>query len=276
MPDHSFKLAMIQMRVVPGDKATNLRHASELVADAAAHGARVAILPEAMPAGWTDASTAALADKIKTGQTCRLLSRLARKHRLYVCSGVVERDGDRVFNAAVFFAPDGQLLLHHRKINELEIAHDCYAPGDRLAVAQTALGCFGVMICADAFAPGQVISRTVGLMGADIILSPCAWAVPASHDNTKEPYGQLWRDHYGPVARDFHLWIAGVSNVGPIANGPWAGRKCIGCSLLVGPDGQPVTEGPYGEEAETILYANVRFAAGKARRPNGSTSDCPV
>jgi predicted amidohydrolase len=113
------------------------------------------------------------------------------------------------------------------------------------------------MICADAFAPGHVISRTLGLMGAKLILSPCAWAVPADHDNVREPYGQLWGDSYGPVCREFKLWIAGASNVGQIASGPWAGRKCIGCSLLVGPDGQQLLMGPYGENAETILYADV-------------------
>jgi len=30
--------------------------------------------------------------------------------------------------------PDGNLLLHHRKLNELDIAHDLYALGDRLQV----------------------------------------------------------------------------------------------------------------------------------------------
>ena len=192
--------------------------------------AQVVVLPEAMTTGWTDSSTAKLADEIPTGETCRFLGQLAAKHRLFLCSGIVERNEDRVFNSAVLLGPDGRLLLHHRKIYELEIGHGCYAQGDRLSVAQTPLGCMGVMICADAFAPGQVISRTLGLMGAEIILSPCAWAVPAEHDNAKEPYGQLWRDNYAPVAHDFGMWIAGVSNVGPITNGPWAGRKCIGCS----------------------------------------------
>jgi len=121
------------------------------------------------------------------------------------------------------------------------------------------------MICADAFARGQIVSRTLGLMGAQMILSPCAWAVPADHDNTREPYGQLWRDHYEPVARDFRLWIAGVSNVGPIRSGPWIGRKCIGCSLLVGPDGKEVLQGPYGVDAETILFAEIKLEPRRAR-----------
>lgn len=251
------KLAMIQMRVEPGAKGVNLRRATSLIADAARHGAQVAVLPEAMTAGWTDPQSATLADEIPGGHTCELLRNLAEQHGIYICSGVVERAGPKIYNAAVLISPGRQLLVHHRKIYELDIAHDCYSLGDRLAVADTPLGRIGVMICADAFAPGQVISRTLGLMGADLILSPCAWAVPADHDNSEEPYGRLWRDHYGRVARDFRMWIAGVSNVGPIVGGAWRGRKCIGCSLLVGPDGQPVVQGPYGEDAETILYSEV-------------------
>src|SRR5262249_3954193 len=161
----------------------------------------------------------------------------AKRHRVYVCAGLVERSGKNVFNAAVLVDPAGEVILHHRKINELEIGHPFYALGDRLAVIHTPLATFGVMIWDDAFAKGEVI-RTLAMMGADIILSPCAWAVRAEHDNQQEPYGQLWRDNYGPVARDFRLWIAGASNVGWLRAGPWAGRKCIGCSLLVGPDGK--------------------------------------
>lgn len=71
--------------------------------------------------------------------------------------------------------------------------------------------------------------------------------------------GQLWLDSYRPVARDFHLWIAGVSNVGPITAGPWQGRQCIGCSLLVGPDGQQVLMGPYGAQAEALLFADLQL-----------------
>jgi predicted amidohydrolase len=260
-----FKLAMVQMRVEPGAKERNLFHAAKLVGQAAAQGAQVVVLPEALPLGWTDSSTRDLADEIPGGETCRRLGEIARDHGIHVCSGVVERAGDSIFNAAVLIGPSGDVLLHHRKLNELEIAHDSYAQGDRLAVTHAPLGCLGIMICADAFARGQIVSRTLGLMGAQMILSPCAWAVPVEHDNAREPYGQLWRDHYGPVARDFGLWIAGVSNVGPIRSGPWAGRKCIGCSLLVGPDGGEVLQGPFGEDAETILFAEIQLQTRQAR-----------
>lgn len=81
--------------------------------------------------------------------------------------------------------------------------------------------------------------------------------MPADHDNQREPYGALWLENYAPVARDFQLRIAGASNIGWITGGPWQGRKCIGCSLVLGPSGEPVLRGPYGEEAEAILYVDV-------------------
>jgi predicted amidohydrolase len=114
------------------------------------------------------------------------------------------------------------------------------------------------MICADGFATGQVVSRALALMGADVILSPSAWAVRADHDNTRNPYGQEWRDCYVPVAKEFGLWVVGVSNVGPLEAGPWEGRRCIGCSLVIGAGGREVVQGPYGEGAETILYVDVQ------------------
>jgi hypothetical protein len=95
------------------------------------------------------------------------------------------------------------------------------------------------------------------MMGARVILSPCAWAVPRDHDNEREPYGQLWLDNYGPVAREFDLSIVGVSNVGPITAGPWQGRKCIGNSLVIGRDGREVARGPYGERAEVLLVQDL-------------------
>ena len=260
-----FQLALIQMRVEPGRKEANLHHALSLMADAAQRGAQVVLLPEAMTAGWTDPSSAELAEPIPEGPAFQLLAQGAREHRMYVCAGLVERCGARVFNAAVLIGPAGELLLHHRKLNELELGHSCYAQGDRLGVAPTPWGTFGLMICADAFARGQVVSRTLGLMGADVILSPCAWAVPADHDPSREPYGGLWIDNYAPVARDFRVWIAGASNVGWIRGGPWAGRKCIGCSLVIGPDGGVVRQGPYGVDAEAVLIVPVRPEARPAR-----------
>lgn len=225
--------------------------------EAAASGAHIVILPETLDCGWTHPSAREFAGPIPGGASYERLRALARCEGVYLCAGLVEASGERRFNAAVLFSPDGELLLHHRKIHELELAHELYGRGDRLAVAHTPFGTVGVMICADAFAPGESISRTLALMGAQIILSPCAWAVPTDHDQARDPYGVLWRECYGRVARECGVWIAGASNVGPVVTGEWAGRKCIGCSLVLGPDGEPAAQAPYGVEADTVLTVDV-------------------
>ena len=251
------KIALAQMLVEPGEKQANLARAESWIAQAAARGAEVVVLPEALTLGWTHPSVHTLADEIPGGESCARLAQAARENGVMVCAGIIERAGDKLFNSAVLIDAEGRVLIHHRKIHELDFARELYSCGDRLSVAQTAFGTVGVMICADGFAPGQSISRTLGMMGARVILSPCAWAVTANHDNAREPYGKLWLDNYGPVAREFGLAIVGVSNVGPITAGPWQGRPCIGNSLAIGRDGRELARGPYGAGAEALLILEV-------------------
>ena len=264
-----FKLALAQIHITPGDRARNLDRALTFIQRAAAAGAQIVLLPEALPFGWMDSSAQSAADEIPSGATCRALADAAHKSGIFVCSGLIERADQKIFNAAVLIDPSGEVILHHRKINELEIAHHLYALGDRLAVTDTPFGKIGLMICADAFIPGQTISRALAFMGAQIILSPCAWAVPPTHDHTATPYGKLWLDNYAPVCRDFHLWIAGCSNVGPIHSGPWQGHHCIGNSLVLSPTGKTELQAPHGPSAEELLL--VEITPTPQNRPNGQT-----
>jgi len=261
----TIKLALIQMSVEGGNQDRNLARAGELVADAAANGADLALLPEAMDLGWTHPSSRTDAEPIPEGEPYKRLARAALEQGIYVCAGLTEKARGVVFNSAVIIDRRGRLLCLHRKINELAIGHEYYGQGDRLNVVHTEIGALGLLICADAFAKDRVLSRSLCYMGADIILSPSAWAVPADHDNAAAPYGKEWRDAYMPVAKEFSTWIVGVSNVGRISAGPWAGRKCIGCSLVIGPDGREVLQGPYGVDAETILYIDINTVKRPAR-----------
>lgn len=255
------RLALAQMPVEPGAPERNLRHAAARIAEASEMGADIVLLPEALDCGWTHPSARELAGAIPGGSGYESLRSAAVRHRVMVCAGIIERSGGRLFNSAVLFSAAGELLLHHRKLNELDFAKALYSCGDRLGVAETEYGRIGVMICADAFAGGLVISRTLGHMGAQLILSPCAWAVPPEHDNKRTPYGQLWRDSYVPPAREFGMTIAGCSNTGPITAGEWSGWRCIGCSLVTGPDGESLARGDYDAEELLIVDLELKRAA---------------
>lgn len=259
------KLALVQMAVKGGEKDINVSHALEMVENAAQASSDIVVLPETCDLGWTDNAARTQAEAAPLGYPAISLCEAAKHHGVFICAGITEKDVGQVFNTAVLIGPEGEILLKHRKIYELDIAHDLYGLGQSLNVVQTPVGTIGIMTCADGFARGQAIARTLGYMGADIILSPCAWAVPAEHDNEKEPYGDLWRENYKPVAKDFSIWIVGVSNVGWIRSGPWEGRKCIGCSLVIDPQGNEVLQGPYGPDAETILYVDAKLMDRPAR-----------
>lgn len=247
---------MAQMLVEPGRAEANLARAAANIAQAGAAGAEIVVLPECLDLGWTHPSARTQAQAIP-GPACDCLCQAARQAKLYVVAGLVERAGPRIYNAAVLIDRQGRVLAKHRKINELDIARDLYSLGDRLGVTETELGTLGITICADNFPESLALGESLARMGAEALLSPCAWAVPADHDNRQEPYGDLWRNAYGELARRCGLPTVGVSNVGPLTAGPWAGRKCIGCSLAMSRDGQVLAEGPYGETAEALLLVEL-------------------
>jgi predicted amidohydrolase len=260
-----FKLALIQMYVEPGNLQKNLSHAYDLITEAAAGGADFILMPEVLDLGWTHPSAKEQAGAIPGGKAFNSLADAAKKNKVWLCCGIVEKDGDEIYNAAVIIDDKGVLQIKHRKLNELDIAHDIYAQGDRLNVCKTPWGTIGLMICADGTAIDHVLARSLCYMGADVILSPSSWAVPPDHDNKKDPYGKTWKDAYLPVAKEFSVWIASASNVGPVTEGPWKYWKCIGCSLIIGPDGKEKLIGPYGENAEKIMFYSINPVSRPAR-----------
>lgn len=261
----TFKLAMIQMQVKGGEKQENMNHAIELIAEAAEFDADFVLLPECLDLGWTHPSSQKEAEAIPEGIPCSMLMQAAKANVVYICAGLTELSGEKTYNTAVIINDKGELIGKHRKLNEVIIGHDYYAQGNDLNVVETKYGNIGTMICSDGFAEEQVLSRSLCYMGADVILSPCAWAVDADHDNIKNPYGDFWRRNYIPVAQEFSIPIIGVSNVGWMEGGPWDGMKCIGSSLAIDHNGEDIIQGPYGVDAECILYVDINLLERPAR-----------
>jgi predicted amidohydrolase len=163
----------------------------------------------------------------------------------------------RTYNAAVLISPEGEILLKHQKINELEIAQDLYTTGKSLRVVETPLGTIGVNICADNFSNSLALAHAQARMGCQVLLSPSSWAVDENHDNAAEPYGEIWHESYTTLAKLYDMTVVGVSNVGWLQGGPWKGRKCIGCSLAIGPGDRVLARGPYGADAESLILVSI-------------------
>jgi predicted amidohydrolase len=135
---------MGQILVEPACPQANLRRAVDAIRQAASQGCRLVVLPECLDVGWGDPSARDLAQPIP-GSHVRELQEAARWHRIHVAAGPVERAGKRLFNAAVLIAPTGDILLHDRKISELDICLDLCPSRhftDRLACARRYRPCF--------------------------------------------------------------------------------------------------------------------------------------
>jgi len=249
---------MAQMLVEGGQPARNLQRAERMIRDAARQGCDIVVLPECMDLGWTHPSVPELAQEVP-GAISERLAAAAISEGIHVCSGLTERAGQRFYNAAVLISPGGEILIKHRKINELPIARHLYTSGDRLSVTDTSLGRIGVTICADNLSDSLVFAHALARMGAQMILSPCTWAMPPEHDDTTEPYGATWIKPYTTIAKLYDVPVIGVSNVGWIEGGAWNGYKCIGCSLAIGAGGEIIVQGRYGPDAEQLLVIDVEL-----------------
>jgi predicted amidohydrolase len=84
------------------------------------------------------------------GPTTEALGEVARRHRMHVICPILERRGDRVFNAAVVLGRDGQVVGRYDKvhptISEIEAG---VTPGTAYPVFELDCGRIGCAICFD-------------------------------------------------------------------------------------------------------------------------------
>jgi len=250
------RIAMGQMLVEGGELEANLSRACEMIDHAGKEGCDVIVLPECLDLGWTYPGAGKLAHPIP-GYCSERLCNAAKKSTIHVVAGLTEKSGKRLYNAAIVISDKGEIILHHRKINELDFALELYTSGQKLNACDTKLGKVGLAICADLRPEQNPLGHSLGLMGTTFLLSPCAWAVRPNHNNDSNPYGQEWIDPYREIALKYNMTVVGVSNVGPVTGGEWNGWKCIGCSLAIGPDGEILAQGAYGDDAEELLIFEV-------------------
>ena len=251
----TLRIGMAQMLVVPGALDDNLARAVAMIDAAARDECAIVVLPECLDVGWTWTTAGELAQPIP-GPVSDRLCQEAASAGIIVVAGLTERDGDRLFNAAILVSADGTILAKHRKINEMDFARKMYDAGTSLQVVATEHGVIGMNICADNAFPSLALGRALAAMGAEILLSPCAWAVPPGFDNSVRPYGDEWVTAYGALARETGMPVVGVSNVGPVVGGEWDGWRCIGSSLAVDGDGEVVVQAPFSDD-EVLLTVDI-------------------
>jgi predicted amidohydrolase len=109
--------ACVQMKNRNRMPEVNLSKAEQLVNDAASEGAEIVVLPEYMRAGWIMSEEFwQYAEPSQNGPTQLLLSRLAKKHNLYLgCTFLEATVEGHFFNTFVLHGPSGDELGRFRK-----------------------------------------------------------------------------------------------------------------------------------------------------------------
>ena len=148
----------------------HLAHWAPLVAEAAAGGCDLLLLPEfANACGRSD--WAAAAEPVPGGESFGQLTAWARQHHMWIAAGLVEADGDIVYNCCCLIDRDGTLVGKYRKIHPYwEEEPLGISPGDEIPVFATEFGTIGTMICYDSWWPET--ARLLALKGAELILFP--------------------------------------------------------------------------------------------------------
>lgn len=247
MPDR-IRVACVQM-TSRADKAANLETAERLVAQAAATGADVVVLPEK----WNGIGDAAFyhesAEPVHGGESVAAMSTWARTHGITLVGGsIVElREGrEKRSNTSLVFDSDGAVVAAYRKIHlfDVEVGGVVYReseseePGEEAVVAQAEDWSIGLSVCYDVRFPE--LYRILALEGAQLVTVPAHFTTPTGKDH--------WHVLLRARAIENQLYVAAAAQTGETL----PGKPAYGRSVMVDPWGLVLAQAP---DEETVISA---------------------
>lgn len=241
------RIGMAQLLVEGGEPERNFERARALIAEAAEEKCDLVLLPETIDFAWTHPAAKQEAQQIP-GDFSKIFSDHARQFNIYICVGLTEKHGDHNHNSALLIDRNGEILLHYRKINLLEVEFPYYEVGKKLEVVNTEFGVIGLNICSDNYADSLDLGNSIARMGAQILLAPSSWTVDYDITEEDDPYQDKWVKPLSKLASDHGMVVVSTTSVGYIVGGPYEGKKMVGCSLAVSSNGI-LAEGMFNEFA---------------------------
>lgn len=236
------KIAVAQIDITFAECERNLSRMLELLRETAAKGAKLTVFPEAALTGYCYDSLEQARPHAEPipGPSTQQFTEVCRELGVFAIYGMLEADGDRVFNACVLVGPDG-VVGSYRKVHLPYLGIDRFTtPGDRPFAVQDAGGVrVGMHICYDGGFPEP--ARVMMLLGADLLVLPTNWppgseCMASSAINTR--------------AMENNVYFAACNRVGDER-----GFHFIGHSKICDPRGRVLAEAAH--EREEIIYADI-------------------
>ena len=267
-------VACVQVEPAILDRAGTLDRVAERTREAAAAGAGLVVFPETFVSAYPSSVWAkALAGWAETGakEAFALLHReslelpgpdadrvgaIAREHAVWLVLGVNELDPARpgtLYNSLLYYSPQGELALHHRKLVPTNHERLVWGQGDGrgLRAIATQLGRIGGLICWENYMPLARFSLYES--GVEIYIASTA-------DDSAE-----WQATLVHIARESRAFVIAPCHIQRESSYPpdfplralLAGRDVLGRggSAILAPDGSYLAGPLYDKEA--ILYAEL-------------------
>jgi len=163
-----------------GDHRHNLGACVDAVRQAEADGADLVVLPECALTGYMfgDGAAARQGALARDDEIVRAFAREVRGVGMHAVVGLLETDGDALFNTAVLFGPDGE-VGYYRKAHIPCLGVDRFVRRGQVAgpVLDTPVGRIGLSICYDVRFPEA--ARALALAGVEVIAQPANIGVGA-------------------------------------------------------------------------------------------------
>jgi predicted amidohydrolase len=250
-------VAGLQMDIAWEDPSTNFRHVEEMARQAAEQGPRLLVLPEMFATGFSMSSHRVAAF---SQETRAFLAHLATDLSVFVLGGYAEPAQPLPANACSIFSPQGEEILHYRKLHPFSLAkeHENYIGGDTVSTATVEGIRVTPLICYDLRFPEPFRPAA---MQTHLYCVIANWP-----DKRREAWSTLLRAR----AIENQAYVLGVNRVGEASDHLHAGD-----SALADPMGKVLAQGtPYEEsivagDVDPKEVAKVRRQLGflKDRRP---------
>lgn len=246
----TFRLALVQMDPKRDQLDANRQAILQHLETASDAGAKLIVFPECALSGYVFNSLdeARPAAEAVPGVTTEAVAEVCRRRNVYAVVGLLESEGDAVYNSAFVVGPQG-LITNYRKCHLPILGIDRYVtPGAEIRVLELPFTKVGVLICYDLRFPEP--TRLLTLQGADILLLPTNWPEGAESSPDFLTRARAWENR---------IYIAACNRVGEEN-----GVRFIGRSQIVAPTAKFLAEAD--GEAETILYADIEPAQARQKR----------
>jgi 5-aminopentanamidase len=244
-----WKIAGVQMDCRLGEPAANLAVLRRRLREVASRGARLIVFPECSLTGYAFRSRdeAHAHAELLPGPASNTIAADCRELDVWAVFGLLERDGDRLFNACALVGPGG-LVAAYRKIHLPCMGVDRFAtPGDHPFAVHDLGGLrLGMNICYDGSFPEA--ARVLTLRGADLIVLPTNWTTEAR------------AACHLPEARalENHVYYLAVNRAGEER-----GFRFVGRSRLLDYRGEVVAGAGEGEE---VIYGEIEPEKARDKR----------